>query len=171
MSGTINQMQVVYVAEEDRILFRVSSTDSQEFRFWLTQRYTNLLLKVLADHVNADPDISTQDTVEAKRAVKNFKQEKAISEANFSKPFAAQPSELPLGNEVLLAYRLTFNLQAKNLHLGIQPKEGQGINMVINRQINTSLVKLLLAAADKGQWNVAQSLEKNQMAGQQPTIN
>ena len=47
MPGSINQIQIAYSPEEDRILFRVNSMDRKEFRFWLTRRFTVLLVKVL----------------------------------------------------------------------------------------------------------------------------
>ena len=49
MSNSLSQMQMLYVSEEDRILFRVNSTSGEEFRFWLTRRYVLLLIKVLKD--------------------------------------------------------------------------------------------------------------------------
>ena len=69
MNNGISQMQVLYQSEEDRILFRVSSTDKKEFRFWVTRRFTIMLLKILKDHMDLDPDVSVQDTPDAKQAV------------------------------------------------------------------------------------------------------
>jgi hypothetical protein len=152
MPGGISQMQVLYNPEEDRILFRVSSTDGSEFRFWFSRRYTILLLKVLKEHVESDPDISTQENPEARQAVKSFKQEQAIKSANFNDEFREEPRQMPLGEAATLAFKLTYNIKGGNLNLGIQPKTGQGINIVINREINTTLTQLLVAAARKGEW-------------------
>ena len=171
MSGAISQMQMVYVAEQDRILFRVNSMDKKEFRFWITRRYAILLLKILRDHMDSDPDISVQGSPEAKQAVKKFKQEKAINEANFEKRFESGSNEMPLGEDTALAFKLTYNIKGENLHLGVQPKQGQGINMVINRQINTSLVQLLLGAAQKGEWKLDQKAQQDRNLEQRPMIN
>ncbi|MEX0941092.1 MAG: hypothetical protein WD002_00940 [Pseudomonadales bacterium] len=152
MTGSISQMQMLYNPEEDRILFRLNTTSREQFRFWLTRRYTMLLLKVLKEHVEADPDISMQGTAEAKQAVKSFKQEKAIQSANFKEQFVEESNELPLGHEIPLAFRLTYNVKDKVLSIGIQPREGQGINMTITQEINASLAQLLISAAKKGEW-------------------
>ena len=40
-------MNVSYAAREDRLLLRVSTSEDEEFRIWLTRRYTGLLLGVL----------------------------------------------------------------------------------------------------------------------------
>jgi hypothetical protein len=154
MTGAISQMQMLYVPEEDRILFRVNTTSNHQFRFWLTRRYTILLLRVLKEHVESDPDVSMQGTPEAKEAVKSFKQEKAIQSANFKENFREKANELPLGQDIPVAFKLTYNIKEGNLNVGLQPKEGQGINMAINREINSSLTQLLLGAAKKGEWSL-----------------
>lgn len=156
MTGAISQMQMLYNPEEDRILFRVNTTDRQQFRFWLTRRYSILLLKVLKEHLDSDPDVTLQETPQAKEAVKSFKQERAITSANFNDQFDESANELPLGKEVPVAFKLTYNLKDGNLNIGLQPKEGQGINMAINRDINMSLTTLLLTAAKKGEWRLGQ---------------
>jgi len=156
MQGAMSQLQMLYVPEEDRILFRVNTTVRQQFRFWLTRRYSILLLKVLQDHLESDPDITTQGSPEAKEAVKTFKQEKAMTSANFKEQFDESANELPLGQDIPVAFKLTYNLNEGNLSIGIEPREGQGINMAIDRNINVSMTSLLLAAAQKGEWRLAE---------------
>ena len=158
MPGTISQMQVSYNPEEDRILFRVNTTCKQVFNFWITHRYAVLLAKVLKEHLESDLDIVLQGSPEARQAVKTFKQAKAIGSADFDKAFDEDPNELPLGPETLLAFKLNYRIQGNKLHLGLEPKEGQGINMVINRDINVSLTTLLQAAANRAGWSLETSV-------------
>ena len=160
MVDGISQMQALYDPEQDRILFRVNSIDKKEFRFWITRRFTILILKVLKDHMDSDPDISTQETPDARQAVKTFKQEKAIQEANFEQKFSEGSNDLPLGEDVLLAFKLTYKVEGESLHMGIQPKSGQGINMVLNRQINSSLMQLIMTAAKKADWKLNQPVSR-----------
>ncbi len=154
MTGAISQMQMLYDPEEDRILFRLNTLSRQQFRFWLTRRYALLLLRVLKEHVERDPDISIQGTPAAKEAVKSFKQEQAIRSANFKQEFDEAVADLPLGQAIPVAFKLTYNMNDGNLNIGIQPKTGQGINMAINREINNSLTQLLVSAARKGEWGL-----------------
>ncbi|MBQ13331.1 MAG: hypothetical protein CMQ17_02920 [Gammaproteobacteria bacterium] len=144
----------LYNPEEDRIFFRVNSTDHKEFRFWVTRRFAQLLLKVLGDHLVSDPDISLQGTLADKQAVMEFKKEKAMDGANFKQSFQEEEAEFPLGQEAQLAYKITSNKAGDNLQLGIHPKSAQGINMVINRDINTTMTQLLLGSARKAGWNL-----------------
>ena len=162
MTGSISQMQMVYVAEEDRILFRVNSTNKQEFRFWITRRYAMLLAKVLTDHKAADPDVSRQPTIQGKKAVQEFKQEKVIEEATFGQKFEDQGNQYPLGETIQLAFQLTYNIKEDgSLHLSVKPKEGQGISVVINQDINITLTKLLLSAAKNGDWKLDEWIAHN----------
>jgi hypothetical protein len=155
-------MQMVYVAEEDRILFRVNSTDKKEFRFWVTRRYAMLLAKVLWDHKASDPDVSQQPTTEGKQAVQEFKKEKAIEEASFGQKFEDEGNQYPLGESIPLAFQLTYNMKEDGaLHLSIRPKEGQGINVVINQDINITLTQLLLTAAKNGDWKLDEWIANN----------
>ena len=162
MTGSIRQMQMVYAPEEDRILFRVNSTDRKEFRFWITRRYAMLLAKVLKDHKASDPDVSRQATMEGKKAVQEFKQEKAIEEASFGQKFAEEGNQYPLGESVQLAFQLTYKIKEDGaLNLSVKPKTGSGINIVINQDINITLTQLLLSAAKNGDWKLEEWLNSN----------
>jgi len=152
MTDAIRQIQMVYNPEEDRILFRVNTNSSQQFRFWFTRRYAILVLKVLGEHFKKDPDVSLQDTPEAKQAVQEFKREQALSNANFKEAFQEESAEYPLGEDIPVAHKLSFNFKDNVLQLGVQPKEGKGITLGINPDMNTSITQLLMAAAKKGEW-------------------
>lgn len=154
MTNSVRQMQMQYDPEEDRILFRINSGDRQEFRFWLTRRYAALLLRVLGEHVAADPDVSTQVDPTARAAVTQFKQEQARSQADFGKPFDEAPAEFPLGADALLAHKVTGGRRGDDLILGIHPKSGQGINMTLSQSLNLNLTHMLTDAVRRAQWGI-----------------
>jgi hypothetical protein len=157
--NAISQMQMLYNPEEDRVLFRVNSTKGKQFRLWLTRRCILLLMDMLNKHMDADPDVSIQATPEAKQAIQSFKREKAMQGANFQEKFKEEAEETPMGDIVPLAYRLNYRLAGDVMHLGIEPKSGQGINLTMNRDINSSLTRLIIAAAQKADWQLAISTE------------
>ncbi len=160
-----------YVAEEDRILLRVSSLDRHEFRFWITRRYAALLIKTLRDHKKADPDVSSQVTPEAKQAVQSFKQEKAIEEATFDQQFKEIGNEFPLGQSAQLAYKLSYSINADgNLNLSVQPKEGRGLNFVLNQDVNITMTELLLTASRKGSWKLDEWAAENTVAAKEKIV-
>jgi hypothetical protein len=154
MPGPVKQMQMLYSPEEDRILFRVNSMDNSEFRFWLTRRFTSMLTRVLAQHVELDLDVSTQESPEARQAVKQFKHEQAVQNADFAQPFEDQQVNYPLGQDSILAYRLTGKRNGLDLQLGIHPKTGQGITVLVNHALNASITELLSRCIRQAQWDM-----------------
>ena len=152
--NSISQMQMLFVPEEDRVLFRVNSADGKQFRFWLTRRYIQLVVQALQKHLDSDPDLSSQPTPAAKQAVQNFKQEQAMQGVNFEKQFEEEAEQLPLGEEAVLAYRLNYRVDKGTLHLGVEPKEGQGINLALSRDMNISVTRLIVAAAQQADWRI-----------------
>jgi hypothetical protein len=158
MSGAISQMQMRYSSEEDRILFRVNSTDKREYRLWITRRFSLMLMKLLRDYMDADPDVSMQASPDAKQAVKEFKQESAIQAANFKQEFAEDSTELPLGEETPLAFKLTHAIRGEKLNLSLDPRSGQGMNLVLDRKINASLIQLLTSAIEIANWKLEEDM-------------
>ncbi len=149
----IKQLQLGYNPEEDRILFRINTTGADEFRFWLTRRYSMLLAKALNDHRAVDPDVSAQTDGVAKQAIQEFKRDEAISKGNFEEKFTPS-TNFPLGEEPVLAFKLSYRIENEKLHLSINPKEGSGINLVVDQQLNFSITKLLETAIKSGDWGI-----------------
>ena len=150
----ISQLQMRYVPEEDRILLRVNTDSEQGFRFWLTRRFSGLLMQALDAHRASDPDIASQVTEEGRQAVEEIKQQAADSKGNFSQDF--KPSaDFPLGESPVLAHKLTYRVEEGNLKLAIEPRSGQGIRLVLNPQLNFNVTRLLRSASDTAAWGLA----------------
>jgi len=123
MSNTISQMEMIYSAEEDRVLFRLNSTEAQEFRFWITQRYARLLHQVLITYVESDPDVALHPSVEGRQSIQQFKQAQADSRANFQKAFEETAREYPLGEAIMLAGGWTVRYRVHRQARGSSIKE------------------------------------------------
>lgn len=152
MAG-LKQLQLRYDPLEDRLALRVSTGDGQEFRFWLTRRYTTLLLAVLDKHQAEDPEVAEHDTAEARRAVRAFKQEAASAGAAFGDSFEAAP-ERPLGDVPILAFRLDYRITESSLSLTIAPKEGAGIAFTLDRNLSLNLGTMLAQALAQADWRL-----------------
>lgn len=171
MSNAISQMQMLYNSQEDRILFRVNTTEKREFRLWITRRFSLLLIKTLRDYMDSDPDVSMQASPDAKQAVKEFKQESAIQQANFKQEFAEDSSEFPMGDEIPLAFKLTHGTRGESLNLSLEPKSGQGMNLVLDRKINSSLMQLLASAIEIANWRIEEGVSQPDPAKAERVIN
>ena len=149
----IRQLQMSYSPEEDRILLRLNTSSHEEFRFWLTRRYSMMLLQALKAHRAADPDVSIQPTSDAKKAVQEFKQEAANSQGNFQDDFKAS-DKFPLGDSPVLAHKLVYKVEGSKLVLTIEPRSGQGITIVLDAQLNFNVSKLLKSASESAKWEL-----------------
>ncbi len=121
----INQLQMSYSPEEDRVLLRLNTTSAEEYRFWLTRRYCQLMVQALGAHRAADPDVSNQVSPVVRKAVETFKREAADSGGNFKDDF--KPSDtFPLGETPVLAHKLSYRVSENKLALTITTGSGQG---------------------------------------------
>jgi len=151
----IRQIQARYDAEQDRILLRVSRDDDKEFRIWLTRRFLSLILKALNQHLEIDPDISSQTSPSSKEEVKAFKREQALEQADFQQPFADSEESYPIEQTVPVAFKLNYSLLRDGLlRLQLLPRQGEGLDFVLTSQISISFIEMLTAAGVKGQWQL-----------------
>ena len=158
--GQMHQMQLTYVATEDRMLFRVNTKARQEFRFWMTRRYTAILWHTLtqllanrapATAVQAAPPL-VDPLVEA--AKQEIKHQQVVSQADFKTQYQ-ESSYLPLGEAPILLFSVGIKPapDAQPL-LCLHPEQGQGIEIVLNEQIIHSLCQLILDTSDKAGWGL-----------------
>ena len=149
----ISQLQMSYSPEEDRVLLRLNTTSTEEFRFWLTRRYCQLIVQALSAHRAADPDVSNQVSPVARKAVEEFKQEAANAGVNFKDDFKPSDS-FPLGENPVLAHKLIYKTSGSKLALTMEPKSGQGVTIVLDSSLNFNVTKLLKSAGEAGNWGL-----------------
>jgi hypothetical protein len=165
----LHQMQMSYVGEEDRVLWRINTTDGVEVRFWVTRRYLALLWRVLSD-IKAQADQSRRQGRMAPPATPAPGGEPPGGSVTGSQPSGYGPSlipepdfttayeeagKLPLGeNPVLLVHvGVRAGLQQQVL-LCVQPEGKAGIEIALNERILTALCALILHTEAKVGWNL-----------------
>ncbi len=160
--ASINQIQMNYSPQEDRVLLRLNTSGNEEFRFWVTRRYAVLLGQVLALHRQSDPDVARQAPGEDRQTVEAFKREAADANANFNDGFQGA-SQFPLGEHPLLAFKIDYKVVEGKLVLTISPESGQGITITLDQQLNFNVGRLLKSAAEKAGWGIdLDALPQNQ---------
>jgi len=159
----IHQVSVTYHQEQDRLLVRISSHDSEELRLWLTRRMTLSLMPVLtrtaADQLarqaeGIDP-VAPQD-VQRQRMVENFKKEALTYASDFKTPYQAKEAALPQGKEPLLVTEVKLALlKSGKLQLDFNekgPEPGRHVRIAITTQLAQGLLQLLNKCLKKSQW-------------------
>ncbi|MCX7962244.1 MAG: hypothetical protein N2653_11835 [Burkholderiales bacterium] len=152
----LRQLKVDYVAEQDRILMLIATSEAVEVRLWMTRRFVKLLWPLLVKLAeDASPRIRGQPDPEARRALLGLEHAQAISRADFSRPFEQLPRSMPLGEAPLLLARIETG-QDRNGQpvLAMHPANGHGVTLTLDTVLLHSLCRLLQAAVTKSDWDM-----------------
>lgn len=174
----LHQLKLEFSAEHDRLLLRLATDSGAEVLLWLTRRCVKSLWPVLLSMAEAKPEIALQPNPDARKALFSLEHEKALAQADFSKPYQELPRALPLGPEPLLVNRIQPRLDSDGRHvLGLLPQKGQGVHVTFDEGLLHGLVKLLQNAVAKADWDLALGLPDptgvtmSAAEGGRPTIN
>jgi hypothetical protein len=159
----IHQVSVTYHQEQDRLLVRISSHESEELRLWLTRRMTLSLMPVLtktaADQLvqeTQDGGVATPQDEHRRRMVENFNKEALAHASDFKTPYQAEGAALPLGTEPLLVTEVKMTLlKSGKLELAFiekLPEPGRNVRIAISARLTQGLLQLLNKCLKKSQW-------------------
>lgn len=153
----LHQMNLSYVAEEDRMFFRLSTTGRSraEYRFVLTRRYVRMLWDGLFEALKSQHEAETDLKNEVSQAAElQAAHQEAVSSANFKADYK-EGHIYPLGEEPILAAQFALRPGPKgNQTLRISPKEGSGVEFDLDTQLQHRLCRLLADLATKADWNL-----------------
>lgn len=160
-------MSVTYVMEQDRILLRISTTESEEMRLWLTRRLMLGLWPVLGQAITAasTASLGLANTpladASARRMLAEFQREALLQKSDFSTPYVQQDVALPLGPEPLLVAEVQVTplgaSQQLRVHFREKPEAGvaqRGFQLELAPQLSHGLVHLLERALQHAQWGL-----------------
>src|SRR6185295_3173173 len=149
----LEQITIEFLAEQDRLLMRLAADDRSEVLLWLTRRCVKLLWPQLVKLAESAPTIALQPAPEARQALLDMERERALQNADFSKPYDEAGRARPLGSEPLLVARMNTGRNEQGRHvLGLLPAKGQGINLAMDDTLLHGVCKLLQDAVDKTDW-------------------
>ncbi|MDY6949497.1 MAG: hypothetical protein SXG53_27760 [Pseudomonadota bacterium] len=147
MSNSLQQLNMIYVPEQDRLLLRISTGDA-EYRVWLTRRYCGLLLNVLVEQIERHGGYheiaSRQDTLERLRG------------GALGQPYAPPPTvQYPLSEQGVLAYRINIGNQPEGtVALQLLPEQGQGVTFTLDKPTLYLLYNVLEQALTQTDWKL-----------------
>ena len=147
MPANEQQINISYVAAEDRLLIKVN-TGREEFRVWLTCRFTRILLEVLNEQLSvlgATTESSSQELAGK------------LKEGVFSRNYAPGES-LPqaLGENGILAYKIKVSKPSAGfINMLLLPQTGKGLNLKLDRTKLGLLSNLLEQALPSTGWQLS----------------
>lgn len=151
----LHQLKIEFVPEHDRLMMRLSTDNGAEVLLWLTRRCVKRLWPLLMNMAQATPEIVVQPNPEARKALLGFQHEKAVRQADFSKPYEEAARERPLGASPLLVTRIQPRRDQQGRHvLGLLPGVGQGVHITLDENLLHGLVKLIQNAVARAEWDL-----------------
>ncbi len=147
---SITQFNATYVAEEDRVLFRFNTSESQEYRLWFTRAVVRSILTLGAQASVAV--LARQHPPEQAKAIAEFKQQTKEAQAQFTTFVPA--SNFPLGTEPRLIQQARIKLMDKATALELVMPKGQLLTMNLNEDMIAQLRLLLQTIAQRAQWGL-----------------
>ncbi len=155
----LDQIQISFVPDEDRLLLRLSTQEQEEFRLWLTRRLVRALRPALDQTLAAQPRIQTQATVQARQELLKFEHERVVQSADFKTPYRAEEKRLPLGQQPLVVTQIKIQRRPDGgVALSLAPTNGQGLDLALTPPLLHSFVALLEHALAKADWALEQTI-------------
>jgi hypothetical protein len=151
--SSIHQMQMSFVPQQDRLLFRLNTTDHAEFRFWLTRRYVKLFWMALLQQLEASQPYQNPDI---RATVAAFQHQQVIANTDFKTAYQEPENKhFPLGEEPILATRLQFKRTDQGTQmLCVHPDQGQGLEISVDNCLMHSICSLLSKCLKTTDWNL-----------------
>ncbi len=146
MTDQLHQMNIAHDPKEDRLLLRISSDGGDEYRVWLTRRYTSLLIGLINKEIDSRGGVpSVAGSEETTTMLKNGALEKKYDHEKVK--------HYPLGESGVLAFRInTRNTQDGNLMLELLPEQGKGITLNLNKSLLYMLHNILTQGITQANW-------------------
>jgi hypothetical protein len=159
----IFQMQLVYEQRADRLLWHIRTRDGALYSVWLTRRLMMRLWppfqKLVAEAALAPISSGRAMAVpEAQAMMADVARQRPLPGANFQAPFDARPRSRPLGPEPLLPDNVELSPPAaggsppRGLVIRIREHEGRSLDMQLNDDLSTALMRLMDQALVAAEW-------------------
>ena len=160
--AAIQQINLGYNTEQDRLLIRVGLADNSELLVWLTNRITKQLWQLLNGEGNLPTATSIQVDTPPEMAVKQFKQEiqatRALEKMDFMTEY--QPRQEVVNNGAMLAIGLVLVVyQEKIPTLEIPCLEGVTVRMNLTQELILALCNMLQLSTKEAGWDIGSPMQ------------
>jgi len=144
----LHQINVTYVPAEDRLMLRVSTRGGNEYRVWMTRRFTGLLHNVLVKEMEKHGGVPTIASSQETRTM--FK--KGAMEKHFEEDKA---QGFPLGQRGVLAFKIAAATTADGTFVvQLLPQSGQGVTLNLNKTLLFMFHNLLAQGIAQAAWRI-----------------
>ncbi len=166
----VHQLSATYLAEQDRILVRINTTDAEELRLWFTRRLL-LGLRPLLDRLMAEQLVLFESSVtsgaatdDMKKMLADFRKAELLQQADFGTPYKEQQAALPLGEAPLLVTEVNVTPQSdRRLAMEFLEKlpgdaAVRSFRLELEPQLTQGFLHLLDQALQHAHWQTADTV-------------
>ena len=155
--AAIQQINLGYNAEQDRLLFRVGLNDNTELLVWLTSRITQLLWTLLTGEAHLPTANSIQADSPPEQAVAQFKQEMqaadALQKMDFKTEYQPRP-EVRNDGAMLAINAVLVRVDNKPPSLELPCLEGISVRINLNPELTLAMCNMLQLATKEAGWAI-----------------
>ena len=163
----LHQLQLTYLAEEDRILmrlsFRAESGVLQEIRTWLTRRLVSNLwpgiLRALETQIKLDQPQAAHASAEMVGMAHQGSLTAIKARGDFNLPFENPVQAFPPDGTPLLVTAAHFTIGAgQPVRINFTSANGDGFEVALTQEILHAFCRLLQDAAKTAEWGLSLNL-------------
>lgn len=151
MSAELHQLSLSYSSEEDRLLLVISTRKQDEYRIWLSRRFTSMLLGVIRQIV--DDFGGMQDQTVSQDVQDMFRS------GAFEQPLQPHSGSLPFGDDGILAYGIkTEQINEDQYAIELFSKEQKNVSFGFDKANMIMFQDMLQQSLLKTDWNLAEMI-------------
>lgn len=157
----IQQINLSYNGQQDRMLMRVGLNDNTELLVWLTCRIAKSIWQLLSCETNIPTANSIEPDTPVEQAVAQFKQEMQVAETLQKMDFATQYQPRPaiVKDGAMLAINvLLITVDAKPPSLEMPCLEGITVRMNLTPELTLAICNMLQLSAKEAGWQLASNV-------------
>ncbi len=153
--AAIQQLNIGYNAEQDRLLLRIGLTDDSELVVWLTYRVARQIWQLFNTEVNLPTATSIKSDAPPTSAVEQFNKEVQSAETLKKMDFETkyQPRSQKVMEDILLAKEIKF-VGEQQKQLEILCVGGISVKLNFGNALILALCNMLQMSAKKAAWDL-----------------
>ena len=155
--AAIQQINLGYNAQQDRLLLKVGLSDNSELLLWLTQRITKQLWQMLNGEAHLPTATSIQTEMPPQQAVEQFKHElqatEVLQKLDFATEYQAR-TEVVNNGAMLAVSVIIINFENRTSSLEMPCLEGITVRMNLTQELILALCNMLQLSAKEAAWQL-----------------
>lgn len=158
----VQQLNLSYSSEQDRLLLKVGLSDQTEILLWLTQRIVRMIWQLLSTESHL-PSVSVQQSLQSnvppQQAVQQFKQEvqavKTLQKLDFSTAYQPRKETLHPGGMLIKEVHLVTVHATGQQALEMQSVDGFNMRLNLTQETILAICNMLQLSVKEAAWQLS----------------